>query len=61
MTLIIRQLVIRGEVVEDTARYGGEQPLNLEQVKELIDAAKKEMEREYQEKISQMLDYSVSR
>lgn len=61
MTLIIRQLVIRGEVVEDTANYGREQQLSMEKVKELIDTAKKEIEREYQEKISQMMDYSVSR
>lgn len=61
MTLIIRQLVIRGEVVEDSARAGREESLNYEMVRQLIEAAKREIEKECQEKISEMIENTSAR
>lgn len=61
MTLIIRQLVIRGEVVEDSARSGREESLNYDMVKQLIEAAKREIEKECQEKISEMIENTSAR
>lgn len=61
MTLIIRQLVIRGEVISDSGKYGRETNMSYEKVKELIQAAKKEIELEYQEKIAEMLENSAVR
>lgn len=61
MTLIIKQLVIRGEVTEDSGRTGREDSLNYDKVKELIDAAKKEIEKDCREKISEMIENSSAR
>lgn len=61
MTLIIRQLVIRGEVVEDSAKYRRENELNLEKVAELVENAKKDIEREYQERMMEMLENTAAR
>lgn len=61
MTLIIKQLVIRGEVIEDSSRFGTDNQASMDKVRELIEAAKKEIEREYQEKISQLVEQSSSR
>ncbi|WPR77342.1 DUF5908 family protein [Algoriphagus sp. NG3] len=61
MTLIIRQLVIRGEVLEDSAKYRRENDLNLEKVAELVENAKKDIEREYQERMMEMLENTAAR
>lgn len=61
MTLIIKQLVIRGEVVEDSPKFGREENLNYDQVKQLIDAAKKDLEKEFQDKISEMIENTSAR
>jgi polyhydroxyalkanoate synthesis regulator phasin len=56
MTLIIKQVVIRGEVLSDSGKYVQDSGLSYEKVKELISKAKKEIEQEYQEKISEMIE-----
>jgi len=61
MTLIIRQLVIRGEVVEDSARYSRGTDLNLEKVTALLEATKREIEQEYQERMVEMLENTAAR
>jgi hypothetical protein len=61
MTLIIRQLVIRGEVIEDSDRLGREGGIDYEQVRQLIEAARREIEKDYQEKISEMIENSSAR
>lgn len=61
MTLIIRQLVIRGEVVEDSAKSNREDNLNYEVVKQLIEAVRKEIEKECREKITEMIENSSAR
>lgn len=61
MTLIIKQLVIRGEVVEDSPKFSREENLNYDQVKQLIDAAKKDLEKEFQDKISEMIENTSAR
>lgn len=61
MTLIIKQLVIRGEVVEDSAKSDREESLNYELVKQLIETAKKEIEKECQEMISEMVENNAAR
>jgi len=61
MTLIIKQLVIRGEVVEDSAKSDPEKSLNYELVKQLIEVAKKEIEKECQEMISEMVENNAAR
>ncbi|WP_026948143.1 hypothetical protein [Algoriphagus marincola] len=61
MTLIIRQLVIRGEVVSDSNSYERKRELSLEEVRELINQAKRDVEREMEEKFSQVMDYSATR
>lgn len=61
MTLIIRQLVIRGEVVEDSAKSNRDENLNYDTVKQLIEIAKKEIEKECQEMISEVMDNNSAR
>jgi hypothetical protein len=61
MTLIIRQLVIRGEVVSDSNSFERKRELSLEEVRELINQAKRDVEREMEEKFSQVMDYSATR
>ena len=61
MALTIKQLVIRGEVIEEPARLGRGQELTYEQVKQLIEAAKKDIEREYLDKISEMIENTAAR
>lgn len=61
MTLIIKQLVIRGEVLPDSGKYAQDTGLSYEKVKELINKAKKEIEQEYQEKISEMIENTTVR
>ncbi|HSF52594.1 MAG TPA: DUF5908 family protein [Algoriphagus sp.] len=61
MTLIIKQLVIRGEVMEDSVKYNREENLSFEKVKQLIENAKKEIEKECQERISEMIENSAAR
>lgn len=61
MTLVIKQLVIKGEVIEDTSFFSREHQLSMEKVKEMIEQAKKEMEREYQEKLFQFLEHAATR
>ncbi|WP_026965905.1 DUF5908 family protein [Algoriphagus terrigena] len=61
MTLIIKQLVIRGEVVEDSAKSDREESLNYELVKQLIETAKKEIEKGCQEMISEMVENNAAR
>lgn len=61
MTLIIRQLVIRGEVIPDSSQFERKKEVSLEQIRDLIDQAKKDMERELEEKFSQVIEYSTTR
>ncbi len=61
MTLVIKQLVIKGEVIEDTSFFSREHQLSMEKVKEMIEQAKKEMKREYQEKLFQFLEHAATR
>lgn len=61
MTLIIKQLVIRGEVLEDSSNSNREETLSYDKVKELIAAAKREIEKDCREKISEMIENSSAR
>ncbi|TDK50621.1 hypothetical protein [Algoriphagus formosus] len=61
MTLIIRQLVIRGEVIPDSGQFDRKKEVSLEEIRDLINQAKREMERELEEKFSQVIDYSATR
>lgn len=61
MTLIIKQVVIRGEVMEDSSKFQREEGISPETVKRMIEQAKREIERQCEEKISAMIDHSLTR
>lgn len=61
MTLIIKQLVIRGEVVEDTGRPDRSENPDFERIKQLIEAAKKDIENECRERISELIENNSAR
>ncbi len=47
--------------MEDSAKYRRENELNLEKVAELVENAKKDIEREYQERMMEMLENTAAR
>lgn len=61
MTLIIKQLVIRGEVIEDNANYSKEEHPNQEAIIQLVEDTKRKIENEYQEKMLELIEKSSTR
>ncbi|TVP46484.1 MAG: hypothetical protein EA341_13695 [Mongoliibacter sp.] len=61
MTLIIKQLVIRGEVIEDNANYSKEEHPNQEAIIQLIEDTKRKIENEYHEKMLELIEKSSTR
>ncbi|PRY90716.1 DUF5908 family protein [Mongoliibacter ruber] len=61
MTLIIKQLVIRGEVIEDNSHYSKEEHPNQEALIQLIEETKREIEKEYQEKMLELIEKTSTR
>lgn len=61
MTLIIKQLIIRGEVVEDLDRSNRDSNLDYQSVARLIEIAKREIEKECQDRISEMIENIAAR
>lgn len=61
MTLIIKQLIIRGEVVEDKGASSRGDAIDLDKVRQLIEAAKRDIEQECKERISELIENSSAR
>ncbi|GAB3218619.1 hypothetical protein J0A67_03130 [Algoriphagus aestuariicola] len=61
MTLLIKQLIIRGEVVEDSERSNRGEKMDYEAIRQLVESAKREIVKECQERISEMIENSVAR
>lgn len=61
MTLIIKQLVIRGEVIDDSTSFKKEEELNYEKMKHLLEDMKREIESQCMEKISSVIGNTLIR
>ena len=55
MILIIKQLVIKGEVVADLGQEEDKE-LNLNLIREMIEEAKKEIERDCEDRIVELME-----
>lgn len=61
MALIIKQLVIRGEVIDDSTSFKKEEELNYEKMKHLLENMKREIESQCMEKISSAIGNTLIR